>query len=429
MALVSSATLRAVVLCAVVAGAAAAVQAPTSRADSCPADPSSVPGSGLSVLSQPVLVGGDAAAVPAVISDPSGGSISYQVEYGPTSAYGSCTSPTVLSTGTGGMVEVTVTGLAPSTTYQLRVIASDATGTAAGDGQTVTTLASGEIAEGVTVNGVPVGGLDAATAGTVVQRLTAGAARLRLGETRLTVSRFRLGLRVHTETAIATALQALPGQATTTILAVDPAPLRRYLETLSARLDRARHQGLVQLIGDHALVVPARPGQILEAEHAQKAITTYLLHASHGLLRLPVRAVPVPIESQKAVVIRLQAQTLTAYLNGHPVMRTAVTTGRPALPTPIGSYTIESRHSPYRFTSPWPKGSPYWYPPTPVTWAMYFYDNDFLHDDPIEPASAFGSGSEDGPYASHGCVHVPHDAMAFLWNWLPIGATVLVARS
>ncbi len=60
---------------------------------------------------------------------------------------------------------------------------------------------------------------------------------------------------------------------------------------------------------------------------------------------------------------------------------------------------------------------------------MYFYDNDFLHDDPAEPASAFGPGSENGPYASHGCVHVPHDAMAFLYRWLPIGAKVIVSQT
>lgn len=35
-------------------------------------------------------------------------------------------------------------------------------------------------------------------------------------------------------------------------------------------------------------------------------------------------------------------------------------------------------------------GGPYWYPPTPVTWAMPFYGGDFLHDDPGEPPRAFG---------------------------------------
>jgi lipoprotein-anchoring transpeptidase ErfK/SrfK len=129
------------------------------------------------------------------------------------------------------------------------------------------------------------------------------------------------------------------------------------------------------------------------------------------------------------VVIRLGAQTLTAYRGTKVVVTTPVTTGRPALPTPVGSYAIQARYSPYTFISPWPQGSPYWYPPAPVTWAMPFYDGDFLHDDPGEPDGAYGAGSQYGPYASHGCVHVPHDVMAFLFRWLPIGATVIVADS
>jgi lipoprotein-anchoring transpeptidase ErfK/SrfK len=133
--------------------------------------------------------------------------------------------------------------------------------------------------------------------------------------------------------------------------------------------------------------------------------------------------------SQRAVVVRLASQTLTAYLNGRSVLRTPVTTGRPALPTPVGKYAVQYRASPYTFVSPWPPGSPYYYPPTAVTWAMYFYDNDFLHDDPAEPSSAYGAGSEYGPYASHGCVHVPHSVMAWLFNWLPIGATVIVSQT
>ena len=131
----------------------------------------------------------------------------------------------------------------------------------------------------------------------------------------------------------------------------------------------------------------------------------------------------------KAVVVRLGSQTLTAYRDGKPILRTPVTTGRPALPTPIGSYAIQFRASPYVFTSPWPPGNVYYYPPTPVTWAMSFYDGDFLHDDPGGAEHAFGAGSEYGPYASHGCVHVPHDVMAFLYNWLPVGASVIVAQS
>jgi lipoprotein-anchoring transpeptidase ErfK/SrfK len=60
---------------------------------------------------------------------------------------------------------------------------------------------------------------------------------------------------------------------------------------------------------------------------------------------------------------------------------------------------------------------------------MEFYDGDFLHDDPGEPDSEFGADSQNGYFASHGCVHIPHSVMSFLYNWLPVGAPVIVAEN
>ncbi|MGH7610449.1 MAG: L,D-transpeptidase, partial [Candidatus Dormibacteria bacterium] len=101
---------------------------------------------------------------------------------------------------------------------------------------------------------------------------------------------------------------------------------------------------------------------------------------------------------------------------------------RQYLRTPIGLDSIHWKQSPYEFISPWPEGSPFYYPPTPATWVMNFLAGGFdIHDAWWEPTSAYGPGSEDTVYASHGCVQVPHDAMQFLWNWTPVGASVVVA--
>jgi lipoprotein-anchoring transpeptidase ErfK/SrfK len=60
-----------------------------------------------------------------------------------------------------------------------------------------------------------------------------------------------------------------------------------------------------------------------------------------------------------------------------------------------------------------------------VAYAMEFLGGGFfLHTDPNEPDSAFGPGSEDGPDASHGCVHVPLDVMTQLFPWTPYGTVV-----
>jgi lipoprotein-anchoring transpeptidase ErfK/SrfK len=51
----------------------------------------------------------------------------------------------------------------------------------------------------------------------------------------------------------------------------------------------------------------------------------------------------------------------------------------------------------------------------------------FIHDATWEPNWAFGEGSLDGHYASHGCGHLPYAAMRFLDAWTPDGTPVTVA--
>ncbi len=156
------------------------------------------------------------------------------------------------------------------------------------------------------------------------------------------------------------------------------------------------------------------------------AVSTYENSSAVNLLQAEVRAAdPGP---GKVIVIRLAAQSLTAYDNGKVVLETPVTTGRPGLTTPIGVDTIGYHESPYLFISPWPPSSPYWYEPTWVTWVMEFHAGGyFIHDAWWEPNSVYGPGSEYGPDASHGCVQTPHAAMQFLYSWTPNGTTVVVA--
>lgn len=421
--------------CLLAASGTFTAAAGASAQDGCPVVPANAPaGVTVGYAAPPVLVGSTAARLQGVL-DPGGQQLEWFFEYGPTDAYGACTTPaTLAAVTTAEPVTATLTGLAPSTTYHIRLVALSADGTSAvaGADSAFTTLPAGEIAQGTRVDGIALGGLDSASAAQALKRLLAAPARLQLGRRRWSVPRSRLGAQLDVAGAVAAALQAAPGQAIGAAIGVDRARLSRYLAFAGRRHGLRARPALVQLAGSRAVVLPARPGLAVDVRRALGLAVHYLEANRSTRLRLPTRTTP-PAKgtgpSAKAIVIRLDAQTLTAYLNGKPVLRTPVTTGRPALPTPVGSYRIQAAYTPYTFISPWPQGSPYWYPPTPVTWAMPFYDGDFIHNDPGEPASAFGAGSQNGPYASHGCVHVPNAAMAFLFHWLPIGARVIVARS
>jgi lipoprotein-anchoring transpeptidase ErfK/SrfK len=127
------------------------------------------------------------------------------------------------------------------------------------------------------------------------------------------------------------------------------------------------------------------------------------------------------------IVIHLATQKLVAYKDGCPLLTTLVTTGRPQLATDRGTFQIFAKYPTYKMVSPWPQGSPFWYPDTVVNNAMEFVsDGTFIHSADWEPASAYGPGSQNGPYASHGCVHVQDGPLAQLYDWAQIGATVTV---
>ena len=127
------------------------------------------------------------------------------------------------------------------------------------------------------------------------------------------------------------------------------------------------------------------------------------------------------------IMIHLATQELVAYDNGCPFLTTPVTTGRPALPTDRGTFHIFSKYPSYHMISPWPPSSPFWYHDAWVYNAMEFVsDGTFIHNASWQPADTYGPGSQYGPYASHGCVHVPDGPLARLYAWAQIGTTVTV---
>ena len=129
----------------------------------------------------------------------------------------------------------------------------------------------------------------------------------------------------------------------------------------------------------------------------------------------------------RIILVSLQAQRLVAYDHGRVILDTAVTTGRSALPTDVGAMHVVKKDSPWTMQSPWPKGSPYWYPDTQVRMVAWFTSTgEGLHDAAWEPLSAYGPGSQDGPFASHGCIHLPPASEAILFPWAAIGTPVVI---
>lgn len=141
------------------------------------------------------------------------------------------------------------------------------------------------------------------------------------------------------------------------------------------------------------------------------------------------------VVDHRRIVVSLDQQQLWA-LDGNRVLLTSlVTTGGPELPTPTGDFQVIDRESPFTFHSPFPKTSPFWYPPSPTNFALLFdLSGYFLHDAPWR--GYFGPGSNavygtpgSNTTGSHGCVNVPYYPMQWLFNWATMYTPVQVRQS
>jgi hypothetical protein len=126
------------------------------------------------------------------------------------------------------------------------------------------------------------------------------------------------------------------------------------------------------------------------------------------------------------IEIDLARQELVAYDHGCPILTMPVTTARPSIVPPTTRATVTLKSPQYVLHSPWPESSPHWYPDTTVhDYIAYGLGADALHSAEWEPLSAYGPGSEAGPYAGD-TVHVPLPALDRLYAWVQVGATVIV---
>lgn len=141
----------------------------------------------------------------------------------------------------------------------------------------------------------------------------------------------------------------------------------------------------------------------------------------------PVRDVPIPPAGVHRIVVSIERQHLWAFDGPQLVFDTVIGTGRPELPTLLGTYHVFYKTSPYTMISSWPYGSPYWYAPARVEYVMEFIDDGyFIHDAPWRTRWGPGANLEAG---SHGCVNVPLGVMTPLYRWTRLGDEVVVQRT
>jgi len=143
--------------------------------------------------------------------------------------------------------------------------------------------------------------------------------------------------------------------------------------------------------------------------------------------------------SGQVMVVSLVEQTLRFYNNDKLVRAFFIVSGQYAKPSPPGLWSIILREHPTVFKSSEPPGSAFWYPPTPIQYAMEYHSGGyFFHDSwwrgVYGPGNNFPHADPTSPYGtttfndngSHGCINMNPSDVAWLYTQIPWGTPVIV---
>ncbi|HEX4774801.1 MAG TPA: L,D-transpeptidase [Candidatus Saccharimonadales bacterium] len=129
-------------------------------------------------------------------------------------------------------------------------------------------------------------------------------------------------------------------------------------------------------------------------------------------------SVVTPAAFPKLLEADVTTMTLYVYQNGQLINTFLTSDGAPATPTPLGEFHIYAKYATQDMSGYNANGTKYFQPRVP--WVNYFSGGDAIHGVYWHPLSWFGAHN-----SSHGCVGVPVDTGEWIYNWAPIGTTVI----
>ncbi|HWZ20635.1 MAG TPA: L,D-transpeptidase family protein, partial [Ktedonobacteraceae bacterium] len=140
--------------------------------------------------------------------------------------------------------------------------------------------------------------------------------------------------------------------------------------------------------------------------------------------------------SGQVLVVSLVEQTLRYYNNGKLVRSFLIVSGQYLRPSVPGFWSIILRQHPTQFKSTEPPGSAFWYPPTPIQYAMEYHAGGyFFHDSwwradygpgmnfPHSDSSGTTSFNDNG---SHGCINMNPNDVQWLYSQIGWGTPVIL---
>ena len=290
------------------------------------------------------------------------------------------------------------------------------------------------IAPGVTVGGVPVGGMMSEAARTRVEAAFGRPLRLSFRAKQWRISPRYLGASAGIDQAVSRALRATPRTRVKLQVSAAQPRIRRYV----ARLDRLFSRDAVDttvlgVAGGRPQFSPAKTGLAVEKDGMVRALTRALRsnnrRAATELIVSEVQPKITP-SNYGPVVIVFRGSNRLSLFNGPTLVRTfGVATGSSEYPTPLGSHSIATKQF-----------NPWWIPPPDSEWAKG------KKPVPPGPGNPLGTrwmgltaplvgihGTPDaasiGYSASHGCIRMRVPEAESLFEQISVGTPVLIVAS
>jgi hypothetical protein len=284
------------------------------------------------------------------------------------------------------------------------------------------------VRDGVTINGVPVGGYTAHQAASAVEDAFSQRLALTTDETIHLISPTRLGAHPLVVDAVAGALRARPGENVSVTVDVDPSRLRSFVASLSGRYARAPRDARLALVKLRPVVKPERDGVAVRRPVLVDELESALVAGDRAPIRIPFehkKPAVTASDFKSVIVIERGSNRLVIWDKRHRWGTFGVATGQAVYPTPLGEFTIVTKQM-----------NPSWYPP-PSPWAAG------LTPVPPGPGNPLGTrwmglsapgvgihGTPDaasiGYSASHGCIRMRIPDAERVFDHVSVGTPVFI---
>ena len=295
---------------------------------------------------------------------------------------------------------------------------------------TTTTTVPQALPEGVTVGGVPVGGLTPADAVAAIRESFSVALQVEYGSFVFDADPAVFAA-PNVGPALARARVAQPYANVKLVVVVRSLRVRSYVATIAKRVDRDPVDSKLFLRDGKPFLSKEQPGRAVLRADAVRRITRNLVSNIRDTVELTTKSNPPKVTRKNfgpVIVIHRGVNKLYLYKGTRLRHIFGVATGQSVYPTPLGRF-----HVIVKWKNPW------WYPPA-APWAK--------GEKPVPPGpgnplgtrwmgiSSPGVGihgtnneSSIGYSVSHGCIRMHVRDAEALFNSIDIGTTVYIVRS